>query len=256
MNEKSKKTTSLQEDYAKSKHDAFKKGKFRLSYNEEMYFYDLVKQGNIEQLEASGGPKLIVDGQGTLSDDKVRNIKYHFIIGTALIARFCIEGEMAKECAYTMSDVFIRRMDKLSDKEDIEELYREVVLSYAKAMRELKKNSGSSLYIRKSIEYITSHYQEQIKVSTISEYLGLSEKYLSTLFKKETGQTMISYIEQIRIDEACSLLTYTDLSYAEIAESLSFNSHSYFTKIFKKNTGLTPMQYRLNHQTNNFTVDK
>lgn len=254
MDKKSQKITSLQEDYAKSKHN-FKQDKSYLSYNDEMYFYDLVKQGNVEQLEALK-PQIIVNGQGILSDNKIRNIKYHFCIGTALIARFCIEGGMSKDSAYTMSDVFIRKMDTLSYKEDIEKLYHEVVIAYANAMRELKKTSGSSFYIRKAIEYITSHYQEQIQVNNISEYLGLSEKYLSTLFKKETGQTIISYIEKIKIEEACCLLTYTDFSCEEIAESLSFNTHSYFTKIFKKNTGMTPMQYRLKNKNNPFTVKK
>lgn len=248
------KITSSREDYANSKHDAFEKGEFHLSYKNEMHFYDLVKQGNIEELEALK-PKLVVKGQGILSDDKLRNIKYHFVVATALIVRFCIEGGLPKETAYTMSDVFIRKMDKLWEREDVEELHHEMVLTFAKSMRELKKNSGSSLYIRKSIDYITSHYQEQIKVVDIAEYLGLSEKYLSTLFKKETGQTLVSYIEHVRIEEACSMLTYTDLSYAEIAESLSFNSHSYFTKIFKKNIGLTPMQYRIKHQASKFTVE-
>lgn len=250
---RTKPTTSSKEDYTNSKHDALEKGEFHLSYKNEMHFYDLVKQGNIEELEALK-PQLIVKGQGVLSEDKFRNIQYHFVVATALIVRFCIEGGLPKESAYTMSDVFIRRMDKMWEREDVEALHHEMVLTFAKSMRELKKNSGSSLYIRKSIDYITSHYQQPIKVSDIATFLGLSEKYLSTLFKKETGQTLVSYIEHVRIEEACSMLTYTDLSYAEIAESLSFNSHSYFTKIFKKNIGLTPMQYRIKHQTSKFTI--
>lgn len=253
MADKTIKTTSPREEYTASKHEALEKGEFHLSYKNEMHFYDLVKQGNIEELDRIN-PKLVVKGQGVLSEDKLRNIKYHFVIATAMIVRFCIEGGLPKENAYTMSDVFIRKMDKMWELEDVEKLHHEMVLTFAKTMRELKKNNGSSLYIRKSIDYISSHYQEQIKVADIANFLGLSEKYLSTLFKKETGQTLVSYIEHVRIEEACSMLTYTDMSYAEIAESLSFNSHSYFTKIFKKNIGMTPMQYRVKHQTDKFTV--
>ncbi|MCR5613315.1 AraC family transcriptional regulator [Treponema sp.] len=249
----SKNLKTSQEEYASAKHDAFENGELHLSYKSEMHFYDLVKQGNIEELEALN-PKLIVKGQGKLSDDKFRNIQYHFVIATAMIVRFCIEGGLPKEAAYTLSDVFIRRMDKMWEKEDVEKLHHEMVLTFAKTMRDLKKNSGSSLYVRKSIDYITSHYNLPIKVSDISDYLGLSEKYLSTLFKKETGQTIVSYVENVRIEEACSMLTYTELSYAEIAESLSFNSHSYFSKVFKKNKGVTPMQYRLMNQSEKFSA--
>ncbi|MGN0740516.1 MAG: helix-turn-helix domain-containing protein [Treponema sp.] len=244
-----------QQEYIASKIEQFDNGEFHLPYQSEMNFYNLVKQGNIEALEAEK-PKLIVKGQGILSDDKFRNVQYHFVIATALIVRFCIEGGLPKESAYTLSDVFIRRMDKLWEIEEVEKLHQEMVLTFAKSMRDLKKNSGSSLYVRKAIDYITSHYQEQIKIAKIAESLGLSEKYLSTLFKKETGQTLVSYIEKVRVDEARSMLTYTDLSYAQIADTLSFGSHSYFTKVFKKNTGLTPMQYRIKHQTAKFSVEE
>ena len=244
-----------QQEYIASKIEQIDNGEFHLPYQSEMNFYNLVKQGNIEELEKLN-PKLIVKGQGVLSDDKFRNIQYHFVIATALIVRFCIEGGLPKESAYTLSDVFIRKMDKLQEVEEIEKLHHKMVLTFAKTMRDLKKNSGSSLYVRKAIDYITTHYQEQIKISIIADYLNLSEKYLSTLFKKETGQTLVSYIEKVRIEEACSMLTYTDLPYAQIADNLSFSSHSYFTKVFKKNIGLTPMQYRIKYQTEKFSIEK
>ena len=243
VNKKAKSNKTAQQEYIASKIDQSDNGEVHLSYQNEMSFYNLVKQGNIEELEATN-PKLIVKGQGVLSDNSFRNIQYHFAIATALIVRFCIEGGLPKESAYTLSDIFIRRMDKLYEVEDVEKLHHEMVLTFAKTMHDLKKNSGSSLYVRKAIDYITSHYQSNLKVHDISNSLNLSEKYLSTLFKKETGQTIVSYIEKVRIEEACSMLTYADLSYAQIADKLSFASHSYFAKVFKKNIGLTPMQYR------------
>lgn len=242
-------------EYANTKKEAFDKGSFHLSYKTEMNFYDLVKQGNIEELETNK-PKLIVKGQGILSDDKFRNLQYHFVIATALIVRFCIEGGLPKENAYTLSDIFIRKMDKLWEQDEIEKLHYEMVITFAKEMRNLKKKSGSSLYIRKTIDFISSHYNTQIKVSKIADKLGLSEKYLSSLFKKETGSTIISFIEQTRIEEACRLLTYTDTPYADIADCLCFNSHSYFVKVFKKNKGLTPMQYRIKQQPQKFSLDE
>lgn len=247
-----KENQSFEQIFANTKKTALDLGEFHLSYKTEMNFYDLVKQGNIEQLEKNK-PTLIVKGQGILSTDKFRNLQYHFVIATALIVRFCIEGGLPKEDAYTLSDIFIRKMDKLWEQDEIEKLHYEMVITFAKEMRKLKKNSGSSLYVRKTIDYISSHYNTQIKVSNIASQLNLSEKYLSTLFKKETGMTLISFIEKKRIEEACRLLSYTEISYADIADSLCFNSHSYFVKVFKKNKGITPMQYRIKHQPENFS---
>lgn len=247
-----KENQSFEQIFANTKKTALDSGEFHLSYKTEMNFYDLVKQGNIEQLEKNR-PTLIVKGQGILSTDKFRNLQYHFVIATALIVRFCIEGGLPKEDAYTLSDIFIRKMDKLWEQDEIEKLHYEMVITFAKEMRKLKKNSGSSLYVRKTIDYISSHYNTQIKVSNIASQLNLSEKYLSTLFKKETGMTLISFIEKKRIEEACRLLSYTEIPYADIADSLCFNSHSYFVKVFKKNKGITPMQYRIKHQPENFS---
>lgn len=230
-----------------AKNSALEKGEFHLSYKKEFEFYELVKQGNIEELERIK-PKLIVKGQGILSEDKFRNIQYHFVVATALIVRFCIEGGLPAESAYTMSDVFIRQMDKLWELEKVEALHNEMVLTFAKMMRSLKKNAASSIYVRKAIEYITSHYTTPIRIHDIASSLELSEKYLSTLFRRETGNTIVEYIEQVRIEEACRILIYTDSTYAEIADQLSFNSHSYFTKVFKKNVGMTPLQYRMKHR--------
>lgn len=237
------------------KNNALKNGELHLAYKKELEFYELVKNGNIEELEKNK-PQLIVKGQGILSDDKFRNIQYHFVVATALIVRFCIEGGLSAENAYTMSDVFIRRMDNLWEQEEVEQLHYEMVLTFAKMMRNLKKSVATSIYVRKAIDYITSHYNLPIKIPEIAKALGLSEKYLSSLFKKETGSTLVSYIEHIRVEEARRILSYTNLSYSEIADQLSFNSHSYFAKVFKKHTGFTPMEYRIKYQPQNFLTQE
>ena len=71
---------TAQQEYITSKIEQIDNGEFHLPYHSEMNFYNLVKQGNIEELENT---KLIVKGQGVLSDDKFSNIQYHFVISTA-----------------------------------------------------------------------------------------------------------------------------------------------------------------------------
>jgi len=69
--------------------------------------------------------------------------------------------------------------------------------------------------------------------------------YLSSLFKKETGENLREYLLRNRIEVAKSLLSRTEYSYVQISNSLAFYSQSHFTKVFKENTGYTPKQYRL-----------
>ncbi|MBQ0051824.1 MAG: AraC family transcriptional regulator [Treponema sp.] len=242
---------SINNEYVYTLHDAMDNGKQHIPYSEEMSFYDLVKSGDIDRLKEMN-PKLLVEGQGVLSNDKVRNARYHFIIATAFITRFCIEGGMQKEEAYTLSDVYIRKMDRLSELESIEKLHHEMVFGFAEKMKELRKTSASSTHIRRAIDYISSHLNVQIRIRDISEHLSISEKYLSALFKKETGMSIVAYIEQRQMEAACQMLTYSDFTYAEIADNLAYCSQSYFSKIFKKYYGMTPMQYRMKYNNEKF----
>lgn len=83
-----------------------------------------------------------------------------------------------------------------------------------------------------------------ITLSHISNFLGLSKKYLSTLFSKSMGITLTEYIQKQKIEEAKFLLTSTNYSIIAICEFLKFHDQSHFTKIFKKFTGLTPKKYK------------
>ena len=82
------------------------------------------------------------------------------------------------------------------------------------------------------------------KQAGAADHLGLNRSYLSSQFKKETGINLNDFINLMKIDEATRLLVTTDRSVADIASLLAFSSQSYFQSVFKKHTGMTPLQYR------------
>lgn len=88
----------------------------------------------------------------------------------------------------------------------------------------------------------------------IAEKMGISPTYLSRLFSKEKGMPLQEYVLKVRVDRAANLLTYSDSSIAEIGDYVNFPSQSYFGRVFKKYTGLTPKQYRNAHKPREFTV--
>lgn len=220
-------------------------------YMEEISIYDMVKMGDIEGLSKVEDP-FIKSGMGILSTDYTRNIRYHLIIGTALISRFCIEGGLSPEEASYTSKQFIKMADNCNSVPELEQIHSDMLFTFAQKMKNLRKMLASSSYIRKAIEYINDHLHEQIQMKSLSEYVGLSDKYLSSLFKKETKMTTFAYIEKARIQKACTLLRYTDMTYAEIADSLAFCSHSYFSSVFKRHCNMTPLQYRSTYKSQHF----
>ena len=94
------------------------------------------------------------------------------------------------------------------------------------------------------MQYIETHYYEKITLDQLAEMVYLSPAYLSRIFKKETGTTFNDYLIQVRIGKAKNLLHHKDLRVTDIAEAVGFDDQSYFTKVFRRIVGVTPLKYR------------
>ena len=94
------------------------------------------------------------------------------------------------------------------------------------------------------IQYIHQHYEQQLTLDHISDFMHLNKNYLSQLFKKEVGLTFVAYLTQYRIEQAKLRLRTTHDSLADIAQQVGYNDPAYFSRIFKKVTDLSPNQYR------------
>jgi YesN/AraC family two-component response regulator len=92
--------------------------------------------------------------------------------------------------------------------------------------------------------YLEKHYHESITRSDVEKLVHLNRDYLNREFKAVTGYTLIEYIQYYRILMAKRMITETSDSISEICIKIGYDSPAYFSKIFKKQTGLTPMEYR------------
>lgn len=215
-------------------------------YNPELEFYSVIKSGDIEKTKELCKVSLLVKpGLGILSDVFLRNIRYHFIITTALVARYCIEGGLDLTTSYSLSDFYIQKADKAKTPEEIAELHPEMCINYAKRMRSLRKNKICSKPVAVCIDYICENLHTRITINTLSDIVKLNKSYLSRLFKKEVGKTISDYIQDKKIETAQNMLIYSDFSPAQIASILAFPNQSYFTEIFHKKTGMTPKNYQV-----------
>ena len=93
-------------------------------------------------------------------------------------------------------------------------------------------------------EYLDTHYKQNLTLDILSAESGMNKYYLVHSFTKLYGCSPISYLNEKRIEESKNLLENTDMSIAEIASELGFSSQSYFSQSFKKNTYMTPNEYR------------
>lgn len=213
------------------------------SYDKEVAFYESVRTGNYEMAKFLSVP-LCSEGFGVLSQDPLRNIKYHLVITISMIARFCIEGGMPSEDAYTLSDDFINQTDEAETIEEVHAIHSQVIEIFCNAMHEIRIRGIYSLQVVKAIDFIKGNITEKIGINEIAEYLGISVPYLSRLFKAETGENISEYVIKRKVETSLIMLKYSNKSISEISTDLSFSSQSYFTKVFRKYVGLTPKDYK------------
>jgi len=135
--------------------------------------------------------------------------------------------------------------EKLEQHDTLPEML-EVVVSYLTQLVEQTNNRmHMSSEIHKAIEYIKQNYSQNISLQQVADHVNLSFSYLSNLFKKELQITFIDYINRYRVERAKELLIGTQLKSYDIAVQVGFSpEYTYFSKVFKKVTGLNPNEYR------------
>lgn len=106
-----------------------------------------------------------------------------------------------------------------------------------------RKNTRSDKLVDQAARYIDEHYQEKLTLADIARELNISAGHLSITFKKYTGTTVSDYIANVKIHHAKELIdTHKYLMY-EISDILGFDNPYYFSKVFKKVTGISPREH-------------
>ena len=195
----------------------------------EYSFYNAVKTGDMEYVikNCKEDAFIHLEGTGVLSRNTLQNIKYHFVVTTAMITRYCIDGGLEPEQAYRLSDFYILKMDSCSTVRQVADLHHEMAKDFTGMMVLQKKSSILSKPVTQCVDYIYSHIKERI-----------------TIFKQNLGVSISYYIREKKIEKATHLLKYSDKPIIDIANYLSFSSQSHFIQIFESFMGLTPKKYR------------
>lgn len=216
---------------------------FHHSFVYEEAIMDCIRTGNKDKLiKVLGDP---VNGNyGILAkNNSIRSVKNLLITTATLVTRAAISGGMNPEVAYTLSDSYIQHIEELNTLNDLNNLRITMACDFADRVRILK-NSNFSSPILACISFIYQNLYSNLSLEDICEHINFNPSYISRLFKKEMGITISEYILKEKIEEAKRLLLSDSYSILEISVLLHFNDQSYFTKIFKRFTGMTPKKFR------------
>ncbi len=219
---------------------------FYSCYDTEQAVLGGIRQGDVEGVE-----KLFLSDFGNsfkqagyFSDDYYKNFEYVSVTSIALYARAAIEGGVCVQTAYALQDYFLHKLSKVTYLQDYYDLNYEAPITFANIVRDSMHTSAGDNRMNQVREYIRRNVGRHLTEQSIAGEFNMSADHLSRLFHKELGVTMNQYIRQQRVYAAQDLLKYTGYALSDISAMLGFSSQSYFGRIFKCYTGVTPAKYR------------
>ena len=221
-----------------------KKVKNRISQEQEMQMKSLLKNGNIKALK-----DLIITGigMGTCAEDawgylEVRQTvkKICNTLIDYLLVNEQLELVREMESLVEMADKMVERLDARL----LCEIQMELVDNIAS---ELKSDVTGSIkdVVKQAVEYIDQNYFEELTLVSLAEKYCVESSYFSRLFKQETGKNLMLYIAEKRMEKAIEYMKDENVNLTEIAFLTGYDDYTYFSKVFKKITGKSPRDYRM-----------
>ena len=216
------------------------------SYYFELELYQLVKEGNTEKLKKFLSATRQPLKEGKMAASPLRHAKNVFIsVVTKAGMMGAIPGGVDVEKTYQLMDYYIQECEQMTKIERINQLQYVMLMDFCQRSGEHHIPDGISPDVYKCMTYIREHTNESISVEDAAASVNRSSSYMMKHFKNELGINMGAYIMRCKLEEAKSLLIYSEQSISEISNYLCFSSQSYFTSVFRKKYGLTPKEYRL-----------
>ena len=210
-------------------------------YDKERMLISKLKTGDIQEAKA-----LLNDLLGYVFFSQGSNleiVKSRSLELCSLLSRAAIEGGATSDSILKVNNQLLTVIPTINNMDDLCYKLQEAIDAFTDCMFEHVPTKNSEV-IKKAVQYISKNYVNNLTLELVANQVHLNPTYFSTLFKQSTGSSFKEYLNMVRVEESKRLLSNTDYSLIDIAVATGFEDQSYFTKVFKKYTGLTPKQFR------------
>lgn len=179
------------------------------------------------------------------SGGNIEIIKSRTLELCTLLSRASVDGGADFDKIVYLNSEFLSQISSIQNIDDLSYWVIHILDTFTQGISKYNDFKNPALF-QKCISYIHDHYKESLNLETVANIIHLNPSYFSSIFKKEIGLSFSSYLNKVRIDHSKLLLKDTDSSIVEIALEVGFEDQSYFSKVFKNLTNMTPKQYRQN----------
>jgi AraC-like DNA-binding protein/ligand-binding sensor protein len=192
------------------------------------------------------GQKLLNELLGVLfftNPDQFKSIQYRAIELVVLLSRAAISPGNTEENLLEINNQYLIRIQETQSLEELTDVLHTILERMTGQIFSFQGIRHASA-LQKAEWFIWKNYTRKISLQEIAKVSGLSAPYFSTVFKNEMGENLSSYLNRLRVEEASRLLTKTKMSISDIAGACGFEDQSWFSKIFKSFTGVSPGRFR------------
>ncbi|MDR3193500.1 MAG: AraC family transcriptional regulator, partial [Treponema sp.] len=176
--------------------------------------------------------------------DHFNYVRFRAIELVVLLSRTVVSPGNADNSLLETNNRYLQRIQEVQNIEELTDVLHMIVESMAEQIFSFRGIRHAAA-LRKAERFIYENYGRKISLKEIASASGLSAPYFSTIFKDEMGENLSSYLNRLRVEKACRLLTEGALSLSEIAGACGFEDQSWFSKIFKNFTGISPGKFRI-----------
>ncbi len=231
-----------------------KKGQFHITDAQLLdicheYYYSLTDENKIINGLKSGDMTFVAEIiSDILEENRNRGVSYeymHLLITEMYYSgqRFASERELAWLTLISEQEQRLLKNNELVDLSEKVSLLLDFLQATIDSSQEQTGTRGSE-WIGEIMRYIDENYKQDLYLEKIAERFQLSAKYVSRIFKEQTGMNVTDYVSKVRIDEAKKMISGTDRNIMHIAEDVGIFSRTTFIRLFKKYEGITPNEYR------------
>ena len=217
---------------------------------DENYNYQIEEERLLQQYISRGdkvsAQKVINEILGHIffsSGGNFEGIKARVIELVVLLSRAAIQGGASAVEVFGLNEDYLNTIHKFKDLDELNYWLAKVLIRFTNSVLSEKDPKYSEI-IKEMITYIRANYMNKLSLNDISNHVRYSISYLSKIFKEETGENLSAFINRTRIDNSRIMLLTTDLPIIEISYLCGFDDQSYYTKVFRKITGVSPGRFR------------
>jgi len=183
------------------------------------------------------------------------SILFVFITGN-LVKKYIDHDRLNVVLKFGLNDIIYDRIKKIETAVLFSNTFKDQVLAEIGFglmldihLHKVEKKQRISKIVRDSVEILEREYSEYFGIDDLADMLNINKSYLIRVFKRDLNTTPGRYLENLRIDKAKGYLISDDLNYDMIAKMCGYTNGNYFSKVFKKQTGLTPKQFQISNIT-------